>query len=118
LSTTTRPALGPTQPTLKYVPAALSPGVKRPERETDQSPPSSAEIKNAGAIPPLAIRRWAMLNYLSAGAALPLLFLHIMHEICESVITDFRCFEVMSDKFNLDKIYVYAISLNNNNNIA
>jgi hypothetical protein len=26
---------------------ALSPGVKRPGREADQSPPSSAEVKNA-----------------------------------------------------------------------
>jgi hypothetical protein len=27
--------------------------VKRPEREADHSPPSSAEVKNGGAIPPL-----------------------------------------------------------------
>jgi hypothetical protein len=30
------------------------PGVKRPGREGDQSPPSSAEVKNGGAIPSLA----------------------------------------------------------------
>jgi hypothetical protein len=36
-----RSALGPTQ----YVPA-LTPGVKRPERETDYSSPSSSEIKS------------------------------------------------------------------------
>jgi hypothetical protein len=29
------------------VPAALSLGVKRPGREADHSPPSSAEVKNA-----------------------------------------------------------------------
>jgi hypothetical protein len=32
---------------------AVSPGVKQPEREADHSPPSSAEVKNHGAIPPL-----------------------------------------------------------------
>jgi hypothetical protein len=28
-------------------------GVKRPKRESDNSPPSSTEVKNGGAIPPL-----------------------------------------------------------------
>jgi hypothetical protein len=32
---------------------ALSPRLKRPGREADHSPPSSAEVKNGGAIPPL-----------------------------------------------------------------
>jgi hypothetical protein len=31
----------------------LSPGVKRPERETDHSPPTNAEVKNGGDIHPL-----------------------------------------------------------------
>jgi hypothetical protein len=35
------------------VPGVLSPGVKRPGREADHSPLSSAEVKNGGAIPPL-----------------------------------------------------------------
>jgi hypothetical protein len=35
------------------VPGTLYPGVKRPAREADHSPPSSAEVKNGGAIPPL-----------------------------------------------------------------
>jgi hypothetical protein len=34
-------------------PGALSPGVKRQGREANQLPPSSAEIKNGGAIPQL-----------------------------------------------------------------
>jgi hypothetical protein len=37
-------ALRPTQP-IKWVPGALSLGVKRPGRETDHSPPSSAKVK-------------------------------------------------------------------------
>jgi hypothetical protein len=42
-----RTALGPTQPPNQWVPGALSLGVKRPRREADHSPPSSAEVKNA-----------------------------------------------------------------------
>jgi hypothetical protein len=43
--TASRTALGPTQPDIQWVPGALSLGVKRPGREADHSPPSSAEIK-------------------------------------------------------------------------
>jgi hypothetical protein len=32
---------------------ALLPGIKRPGLEADHSPPSTAEVKNGGAIPPL-----------------------------------------------------------------
>jgi hypothetical protein len=44
-SASSRPALGPTQPPIQWVPGALSPGVKRLEREADHSPPASAEVK-------------------------------------------------------------------------
>jgi hypothetical protein len=46
-ATAFRPALGPTQPPIQWVPRALSLGVKRQERETDDSSPSSAYVKNA-----------------------------------------------------------------------
>jgi hypothetical protein len=45
--------LGPTQPPIQWVPGAVSLGVKWPGREADHSPPSSAEVKMRGAIPPL-----------------------------------------------------------------
>jgi hypothetical protein len=44
-STLSIQALGPTQPLIQWVPGALSPGVKRPGREADHSPPTSAEVK-------------------------------------------------------------------------
>jgi hypothetical protein len=40
-----RPALGPTQPHIQWVPEAFSSGVKRHGREADHSPPTSAEVK-------------------------------------------------------------------------
>jgi hypothetical protein len=46
-TTASRTALGPTQPPIQWVTGALSLGVKRPGREADQSPPSSAAVKNA-----------------------------------------------------------------------
>jgi hypothetical protein len=46
-TTTSRPALGLTQPPIQWVTGALSLGVKRQRREADHSPPSTAEVKNA-----------------------------------------------------------------------
>jgi hypothetical protein len=47
LPTPSRPVLGPTQSPIQWVPGALSPEVKRPGREADHSPPTSAEVKNS-----------------------------------------------------------------------
>jgi hypothetical protein len=44
LSTASRPTLGPTQPPFQWVSEAISPGVKRPGSEADNSLPSSAEV--------------------------------------------------------------------------
>jgi hypothetical protein len=44
-TTASRTALWPAQPPIQWVPEALSLGVKRPRREADHSPPSSAEVK-------------------------------------------------------------------------
>jgi hypothetical protein len=46
LSMSSTPVLGPTQPPVQWVPETLSLGVKRPMREADYSPPSSANVKN------------------------------------------------------------------------
>jgi hypothetical protein len=44
--TASRPALGPTQPPMQWVPAALSLEIKWPGRDADHSPQSSAEVKD------------------------------------------------------------------------
>jgi hypothetical protein len=46
-ATASRLALGLTHPPIQWVPAALILGVKRPGREADYTPPSSAEVNNA-----------------------------------------------------------------------
>jgi hypothetical protein len=42
--TTSKPILGPTQPPIQWVPGALTPRIKWPERESDNSPPFTVEI--------------------------------------------------------------------------
>jgi hypothetical protein len=44
-STTSIPALRLTQPPSQWVPGGLTPGLKRPGREADHSPPTSADVK-------------------------------------------------------------------------
>jgi hypothetical protein len=44
-TTTSRMALGPTQPPIQWLPGALSLGVKQLVHEADHSPPSSAKVK-------------------------------------------------------------------------
>jgi hypothetical protein len=44
-SKSSRPVLRSTEPPIQWVPGALPPGLKRPGREVDHSPPTSAEVK-------------------------------------------------------------------------
>jgi hypothetical protein len=45
ISTSSRPALGSTQPLIQWAQWTLSTGVKRSRREADHSPPASAEVR-------------------------------------------------------------------------
>jgi hypothetical protein len=45
LSTSSRPILGPTKPTIQWIAGVLFPGVKRSGRETDHSSPTNADVK-------------------------------------------------------------------------
>jgi hypothetical protein len=65
-----RPALGPTQPPIQWVPVAISPGVKRPGRETDYC----RDQENVGLYIYSPVRlHGVVLNYLSTGTILPYL---------------------------------------------
>jgi hypothetical protein len=71
-TTASRTVLVPAQPPMEWVLGALSLGLKRPGREADYSPPSSAEVKNAWSYtstPNTSSWRGA---YLSTGTNLPL----------------------------------------------
>jgi hypothetical protein len=52
-STASKRALRPTHAPIQWAQGNLSPEVKRAGREAGHSPPTSAEVKNGGAIPPL-----------------------------------------------------------------
>jgi hypothetical protein len=58
-STVSSPVMEPTHPPIHWVSVAVSPGIKWPGLEADQSPPSSAEVNNSGAIHPFScISSW------------------------------------------------------------
>jgi hypothetical protein len=68
-SITSRPALGPTQPSTQWLPGSVSMGIKPPGHEAYHPPSSSAEDKNDGAIPPLPLRLRGLLLNLSPEIA-------------------------------------------------
>jgi hypothetical protein len=62
------------QPPIQWVPGALSLGVKRPGREANQSPPSSAEVKYEWALPPLPLYPFMAWSSVKAQGQLYLYF--------------------------------------------
>jgi hypothetical protein len=50
VSMSSRPVLGCTHPPIKWVLGTLFQGMKRPGREADHSPPTSAEVKKCGSV--------------------------------------------------------------------
>jgi hypothetical protein len=60
------PALEPPQFPIQWVAGAVSPGVKRPGREADHSPPSNAEVNNAWrytSILKYVFMEWCLVKY-------------------------------------------------------
>jgi hypothetical protein len=61
-------------------------GVKRPGREADHSPPSSTEVKNGGAIPPLPhISSWCSAELIKHRDTLPYNYLIIIRYIYQEI---------------------------------
>jgi hypothetical protein len=52
-----RPALKRIQTPIKWITVSVSPGVKRPVREADHSPPSSAQVAGISPFPHMSIWR-------------------------------------------------------------
>jgi hypothetical protein len=91
LFTASRTALGPTQPPIQWVLGGLSLGIKRPERESDHSPPSSAEVNNAWSYTstlPISLR-CLVVSY-STGTTLPLHLPADKLQLKELIMTDLK----------------------------
>jgi hypothetical protein len=72
--TVSRPALGPTQSPIQWVPGVPSLRVKRPGRETDNSPPSRADVKECVELYlPTTMSSWRGAQ-LSTGTTSPYLY--------------------------------------------
>jgi hypothetical protein len=73
-TTVSRPALGPTQPPIRWVPGALFLGVKWPKHEAHRSLPYSAEVNNAWSYtstPPIRLHCVVISLKKSTGTTLP-----------------------------------------------
>jgi hypothetical protein len=76
----------------------IFPGVKaRPGRDADHSPPSSAEVKKVGAIPPLPTSA----SMVCSGTAL-LYFTTLHHNLEDQILTftDTKTFNSFNDSFS------------------
>jgi hypothetical protein len=84
-TTASRPDLRPTQPPIQLLAGTLSLKVKRPGREADHSPPSSAEVNNAWTytFPAPAYFHCVMRSLKkSTGTILPLSYCYSVTPIC------------------------------------
>jgi len=101
-----RPVPGHTQPHIQWVPRAFNLGVKRPELEADNSPPSSAEIKKAwsyASLPQYVFMAWCLIKHrdnftFTTKVQLSFETLSNMANITKRMDTDWR---VICSKINL-----------------
>jgi hypothetical protein len=77
--------MGYTQPPVEWVPWTVYQRVKRSGSEADHSPPSSAEVKNGGAIPPLrrpppiVFMAWCVINSVQGQLHLYQIMVTVQH---------------------------------------
>jgi hypothetical protein len=65
-----------------------NPGVNRPGCEADHSPPSTAEIKNCGATPPLSHTSYSLvIHQLRTGTTLPFFTFTFIGEMLKKIMT-------------------------------
>jgi hypothetical protein len=96
-------AVGPTQPPIQLVAGAVSPGVKRKKNEAKHSPPSIAEVKNGGAMPPLRHKTSRCgTSYLSSEITL---LSHIAYALTQTLLQQF-----MLTLFVVSDIGLYDVS--------
>jgi hypothetical protein len=84
-TTASRPALGPTQPPIQWVPGAPL-GVKRQEREADHSPPSSSQVENAWGYtytPQYAFMGWRSVQNSSSSSSSSSWDVILFHSFCK-----------------------------------
>jgi hypothetical protein len=85
LSSVSRPALGPTQPPVQWVPGVLSPGLKRGRAVTLTTHPIKCRGREwIGAIPPLP----PSASMACSGTALPLCISYRRHGYAENIQED------------------------------
>jgi hypothetical protein len=86
-STSSRRAMGPTQPLIQWVTGALSPGLKRSRREADHSAPTSAEVMKTWiytSTPSYAFMAYCLISY-AHGQLYLLQDLPLLNPICSSL---------------------------------
>jgi hypothetical protein len=97
-TTTSRTALGPTQPPIQWVPGALSLGVKRLGREAEHSPHLEPRSKNEWSY--ISTLQYAFMAWCSAKAQ-GLLYLYLyLYPLSGSQTRSGRCGEEKNRKWN------------------
>jgi hypothetical protein len=111
-SSASRTALGPIQPPIQRVPGAHSLGVKRPGRESDHSPPSSAEVKDCVELYLHSPNTSWRGTQLSTGTTLPFLFTFLYsNEVHNSVIFSIPLFRFLKSKYSQQFAFIPRSSL-------
>jgi hypothetical protein len=88
-----RPALGPIQPPIQWVPGTLYLEVKRPEHESDHSSPSSTKVKNSWSYTSTPPNTFMVLYLVTAQWKIYLYFISLSLSLCRSVFLPYvLCF--------------------------